>query len=504
MAISNRPQSGEMYEHIDVRNPVTNEIIGSVRQTPRDEIKEAIERARDAQIGWGALTPSERVKFIRKWADLIWKQQETLIKLNRRETGKTDSGAFLEIIVLDNILQYYIHHAPTLLKSKNRRTVVPFIQKAKVFYKPHGVVGVISPWNYPYLLGLIDLVPALIAGNSALLKPSEVTPFTAEYAIKLMHEAGIPRDVVQVIHGDGRAGAALVEHVDYIAFTGSTATGRKVAEVAAKRLIPYSLELGGKDPCIVLEDADLDMTAAGLVRSAFENAGQVCISVERVYADARIYDALMDKLQYYASKYQIGAGDGMDIHMGSMTNTRELERTEAHIHDAISKGAQVIFGGRRRPDLGPLFFEPTILADVDHSMDVMRQETFGPILPVMAFHTLEEAIRLANDSEYGLSASIFTRDLKGAEAIAKRLDTGDVSVNRPQMVVATPSLPSGGQRNSGVGRRNGKEGLLRFTHTQSFLTDSLFGQKPELRLADPFSLQIAMILRTIRRYIKFI
>ncbi|MCU0480590.1 MAG: succinic semialdehyde dehydrogenase [Anaerolineae bacterium] len=504
MAISNRSQSGAIYEHIEVKNPVTSEIIGSIPQTSADEIKETIERARDAQIGWGALSPSERVGYIRRWADLVWEQQETLIKINRRETGKTDSGAFLEIIVLDNILQYYIHHAPNFLKTQQRRTIVPFIQKAKVFYKPHGVVGVISPWNYPYLLGLIDLVPALIAGNSALLKPSEVTPFTAEYAIKLMHEAGIPRDVVQVIHGDGRAGATLVEHVDYIAFTGSTATGRKVAETAAKRLIPYSLELGGKDPCIVLEDADLDMTAAGLVRSAFENAGQVCISVERVYADARIYDALMDKLLYYAGKYQMGSDDGMDIHMGSMTNTRELERTEAHIHDAISKGARVVFGGRRRPELGPLFFEPTILADVDHAMDVMRQETFGPILPVMKFHNLEEAIRLANDSEYGLSASIFTRDFKRAEAIARRLDSGDVSVNRPQMVVATPSLPSGGQRNSGVGRRNGKEGLLRFTHTQSFLTDNLFGQQPELRLADPFSLQVAMVLRTIRRYIKFI
>ena len=504
MAISNRPQSGAVYQHIDVINPITSEIIGSVPQTPTDEIREAIERARDAQSVWAEKSVSERVRLIRHWADLVWQNQETIIKMNRSETGKTDSGAFLEILVLDNILQYYIHHAPSFLKTQKRTTVVPILQKAKVFYKPHGVVGVISPWNYPYLLALIDLVPALIAGNSVLLKPSEITPFTAEYAVKLMHEAGIPQDVVQVIHGDGRAGATLVEHVDYIAFTGSTAIGRKVAETAAKRLIPYSLELGGKDPCIVLEDADLDMTAAGLMRSAFENAGQVCISIERVYADSRIYDALMDKLNYYASRFEMGSGDGMDVHMGSMTNIRELERTEAHIHDAISKGAKVVFGGRRRTDLGPLFFEPTILADVDHSMDVMRQETFGPILPVMKFHSIEEAIRLANDSEYGLSASIFTRDFKRAEQIALRLDTGDVSVNRPQMAVATPSLPSGGQRNSGVGRRNGKEGLLRFTHTQSFLSDSLFAQQPELRLADPTSLQFAMILRVIRRYIKFI
>ncbi len=503
MALNQRAQSGA-YEHIEVKNPVTNEIIGSVPQTPKNDIIEAVEHARDAQRAWGEKTVSERVKYIRRWADLIWANQETLIKINRRETGKTDSGAFLEIIVLDNILQYYIHHAPHFLKPQRRRTVVPFIQQAKVFYKPYGVVGVISPWNYPFLLAFIDLIPAIIAGNTALLKPSEITPFTSDYGVKLMHEAGIPRDVVQIIHGDGRAGATLTEHVDYIAFTGSTATGRKVAETAAKRLIPCSLELGGKDPCIVLEDADLDMTAAGLIRSGFENAGQVCISIERVYADARIYDALLEKLVYYAGKYQIGHGDGMDLHMGSMTNTRELERTEAHIHDAVSKGARVIFGGRRRPDLGPLFFEPTILADVDHAMDVMRDETFGPIMPVMKFHTIEEAIRLANDSTYGLSASIFTRDFKRAEQIALRLDTGDVAVNRPQMGVATPSLPTGGQRNSGLGRRNGKEGLLRFTHTQSFLTDTLFAQQPELRLADPTSLQFALFLRKIRRYVKFI
>ena len=503
MALNQRAHSGA-YEHIDVKNPITSEIIGSVPQTPKNDIIEAVERARNAQRAWGEKSVSERVKYIRRWADLIWANQETLIKLNRGETGKTDSGAFLEIIVLDNILQYYIHHAPNFLKPQKRRTVVPFLQQAKVFYKPYGVVGVISPWNYPFLLAFIDLIPALIAGNTALLKPSEITPFTSDYGMKLMHEAGIPRDVVQIVHGDGRAGATLAEHVDYIAFTGSTATGRKVAETAAKRLIPCSLELGGKDPCIVLEDADLDMTAAGLIRSGFENAGQVCISIERVYADARIYDALLEKLVYYAGKYQIGNGDGMDLHMGSMTNIRELERIEAHIHDAVSKGARVIFGGRRRTDLGPLFFEPTILADVDHAMDIMRDETFGPIMPVMKFHNIEEAIRLANDSTYGLSASIFTRDFKRAEQIALRLDTGDVSVNRPQMAVATPSLPTGGQRNSGLGRRNGKEGLLRFTHTQSFLTDTLFAQQPELRLADPTSLQFALLLRKIRRYIKFI
>jgi len=491
-------------EMLNVKNPLTLEVIGQIPVTSPQEVEDAAERARFAQRAWAALTIQERAKLLQNWGDLLWERQEEAIRVIRRETGKPDSGAFLELLVVDSVITYYAQNAARILSPKSRKTQFPIVQTAKVYYKPRGVVGIISPWNYPFLLPFMDLIPAMIAGNTILLKPSEVTPFSAEYGVELMIEAGIPRDVIQVLHGDGRTGAAVVDNVDYVGFTGSTEVGRIVAKRCAERLIPYSMELGGKDASIVLADADLDMTATGLLRGAMENAGQVCISVERAYVEEAIYEPLIERIRHYAAQMKVGPGDGMDVHMGSMTNTVELERTEAHVADALAKGAQVIVGGKRRPDLGPLFFEPTVLIDVDHSMDIMREETFGPVLPIMKVSSVDEAVRLANDSQYGLSASIFTRDLKRGEQIALRLDTGDVSINRTQMAVGTPSLPTGGQRASGVGRRNGPEGIVKYCATQAILIDSMIGQKPELSLADPLTLNLVKALRVVRRFLPFI
>lgn len=507
MAIANQPEvnTGDSdREFIDVTNPVTGEVFDRIPVTTPEEVADAVERARFAQKTWGALAVKERAILLRRWADLLWEDQETAMQVIRRETGKPDGGAFLEMMVADSVVNYYYHESAKILKPKGRRTLFPGIQTSRVFYKPHGVVGIISPWNYPFLLPFMDLLPALFAGNTVVLKPSEVTPFSAQYGVDMMYRAGIPRDVIQIVHGDGRTGAALVDEVDYIGFTGSTATGKKVAQRAAERLIPYSMELGGKDPSIVLSDADIDLTAAGLLRGAFENAGQVCISVERAYVEDSIYEPLLDRIQYHAKRLNLGTGDGMDVHVGSMTNERELLRTEAHIKDAVDKGARILSGGNRRPDLGPLFLEPTVLVDVDHSMDIMTEETFGPVLPIMKVSSTREAVRLANDSQYGLSASIFTRNLKRGEEVALQLDTGDVSVNRTQFVVGTPSLPSGGQRDSGVGRRNGPEGLLKYVTSQSILLDNMIGQTTDLALADPVALKLIKLFRVIRRYVPFI
>jgi succinate-semialdehyde dehydrogenase/glutarate-semialdehyde dehydrogenase len=489
---------------LDVFDPVTGDTIGKIPITSAQSVADAVERARFAQKTWGALSVTERTQYIRRWVDLVWENQAEGIRILRRENGKPDSGAFLEIMSIDGIAQYYIHQAPQLLKPKRRRSLFPGVQWAKVFYKPHGVVGVISPWNYPFTLAFMDMIPALIAGNTVVMKPSEVTPFVAEWGVELMYRAGIPRDVVQIVHGDGRTGAALVEEVDYLQFTGSTAVGRKVGMRCAERLIPYSLELGGKDPSIVLNDADIDMTATGLIKGAFENAGQMCISIERVYVEDAIHDRLVERIADFMQDMNVSAGDGMNVHMGSLTNKTELERTQAHIEDAVAKGAKVIYGGKARPDLGPLFFEPTVLVDVDHSMDIMREETFGPVLPIMRVMNDDEAVRLANDTDYGLSASVFSSNLKRAQEIAQRIDSGDVSVNRAQFVIATPDLPSGGQRQSGSGRRNGPEGLLKFTATQSILLDNLLGQKPDLLIADPITLQLVKALRVIKRYVPFL
>lgn len=500
---SDTPQTAS-GETLDVINPVTQDVIGTIPVTSSQAVAEAVERARFAQQTWGALTVRERVRFFRRWLDVVWQHQDELVQTLRRENGKTDGAAFIELITVDGIVQYYLHHADRILQPERRRTLFPLIQSAKVFHKPHGVVGLITPWNYPFALPFMDMIPALLAGNTVVFKPSEVTPFIGEWGVNLMHEVGIPRDVVQVVQGDGRTGAALVDEVDFVQFTGSTAVGRKIGVRCAERLIPCSLELGGKDPSIVLADADPEMAAIGLLQGAFENAGQMCISIERVYVEEAIYEPLLRSLQRYIRDVTLGAGDSRDIIMGSMTNEAELQRTQAHIQDALDKGARLIHGGKPRPDIGPLFHEPTLLADVDHSMHIMQEETFGPVLPLMKVSSADEAIRLANQSNYGLSASIFSRNLKRAEQLAQRINSGDVSVNRAQFVVGTPSLPSGGQKQSGTGRRNGPEGLLKYTASQSVLLDTLIGAEKSVNLANETVLNIIAVMRKIRRYVPFI
>jgi succinate-semialdehyde dehydrogenase / glutarate-semialdehyde dehydrogenase len=507
MAVIDQPKHWtgiEGQEQIEVKNPVTGDVIGRVPATTPDEVRQVVERARAAQPAWEARGVKERAKLLRTWGDMLLEDEKTAMQKIRAETGKNDTGAWLEVLVVENMVSYYTHHAPRLLRPQTRNALIPFIQKARVYYKPYGVAGFITPWNYPLNNAFIDLIPALIAGNTVVLKPSEITPFTSLYAVDLMYKAGIPKDMIQVITGDGRTGAALVDNVDYISFTGSTATGRKIAVRAAERLIPYSLELGGKDPLIILKDVDLDMAAAGTLQGTLENAGQVCVSIERVYVEEPIHDGYVEKLRQYASQLTIGPDEGFDIHVGSLTNERELARCEAHVADAVAKGAEVVFGGKRRPDLGPLFFEPTILINVNHTMDVMREETFGPLIPVMRVKDADEAIRLANDSEYGLSGSIFTKNLKRGEQLATRIETGDVSINKPNFVWGTASLPMGGVKHSGIGRRNGPEGLMRFVRTQSIVVDSLLGSRPNLTLADPFTVNVAQTLRKLRRRLPFL
>ncbi|MBN8590267.1 MAG: aldehyde dehydrogenase family protein [Anaerolineae bacterium] len=488
-------------EQILIRNPVTDDILGHIEAMTAEQVQAVVARAKAAQPAWAAHPVKERCRLLLKWADVLWKHQDTAIQRIREATGKNAFGAWEEVAVLDSIANYYANHAPQWLAPQTRRSVLPVKHTARVYYKPWGVAGFITPWNYPLLNAIQDMIPALIAGNTVVLKPSEVTPYVASFAVDLMHEAGIPRDVVQLVYGAASTGAALVDSVDYIAFTGSTATGRRIAARAAERLIGCSLELGGKDPLIVLADADLDLAASGTLVGALENAGQVCISTERIYVEAPIYDAFVTKIIDYAKQVVVSPAEGMEIHMGSLTNDRELERTEAHIADAVAKGAKVVYGGKRRPDLGPRFFEPTILTNVDHTMKVMTEETFGPLVPLMKVRDAEEAIRLANDNEYGLSAAIFTADLRRGEQLATRIDSGDVNINTTQWTFGTPSLPMGGVKNSGMGRRNGPEGLLRFVRPQSVLVDNQLMSKPQLSLYSPFNIRVAMLLRRVRRWL---
>lgn len=489
---------------IEVKSPLTGAVIGCVPNNTPDQAAAAVERARAVLPEWESRGVRGRSRLVKLWGEALWQHRDTMIRTIRQETGKTETGALLEIIVLDNVFAYYTRHAPRLLRPRRRRTLFPLLQYARVYYRPYGVTGFITPWNYPYLNALMDAVPALVAGNTAIIKPSEIAPFTTCTAVELAHRAGIPRDVLQALPGDGGTGAALVDGVDYVSVTGSTATGRKVAQRAAERLIPYSLELGGKDPLIVLDDADPDMAALAALQGALENAGQVCISVERVYVVDGVYDRFVDRLVHHAQRVAVGAGDGPGVHMGSMTNTRELERCEQQIADAVARGARVVCGGQRRPDLGPLFFDPTILVDVDHSMDVMREESFGPLIPVMCVDSADEAIRLANDSRYGLSSAIFAADLRRAEQVAQRIQAGDTSINRTQFVIGTPSLPMGGRKDSGIGRRGGPEGLLRFVTPQSVLVDRGWIANRSLTLLDPTLHRLMRIGRPLRRWLPFL
>lgn len=495
------PHEGE----ISVKNPVTGEVIGTVTNHTAETVETAVQRARKAQRIWAARPISNRVEIVQKFADLLWERRPEAYRVLRAETGKTEAGAYLEILGLDNTAFWLSQNAADVLSPQRRKPFIPVTQYANVHYKPHGVVGFITPWNLPMYLAFVDVMPALVAGNTVIIKPSEIAPYSALFLADLMYEVGMPRDVLQVITGDGMTGAALVDNVDMISFTGSTATGRKIAVRAGERLIPYLLELGGNDPSLILKDADIDLAVSAVLAGGLDSAGQMCVSVERVYVEAPIYESFVERLTYYANQLTIGAGDGLDVHIGSITNQAEFDRTEAHVKDALEKGARLVYGGKPRPDIGPLFYEPAILVDCNHDMEIMQDETFGPTLAVMKVSDSEEALKLANDSQYGLSSSIFTRDLKKGEHLALQLDTGDTVVNRTGVYTAgAASLPWGGQKDSGVGRRGGREGLLNYVVTKSIYVDRRLDQLPSVTLADPLSLFTIELLRKIRKFIPFI
>lgn len=501
---NNANDAQTLPQGIKVNNPVTGAVIGTILVSTSADVQSVIDRARAAHPAWSAMTITERGKFIRKFGDLLWKNRQKMMQIIRDETGKNETGAYIEVLYVDNVINYYLHHAPQILAPQKRPTIFPIIQRAKVFRKPFGVVGVITSWNYPMMLGAMDLIAALLAGNTVVVKPSEIAPFSLMYTVDLLRQAGVPDNVVQVVNGTGETGKAMIDEVDYISFVGSTEVGRKVAQQAGERLIPSSLELGGKDSAIVLRDAKIDVAAANVLTGALENAGQSCIGIERVYVESPIYDEFVAHIQQLTEKLRLDTAKGFNVHMGSLTNEREVERTEAHIGDALNKGAQLLYGGKRRPELGPLFFEPTLLVKVDHSMAVMQEETFGPIVPIMRVSNSDEAIRLTNASQYGLSATIYTTDLDRGERLALQLQTGDVSINRHGSVSASAALPWGGQKDSGYGRRNGPEGLLRFTWSQSVLIDTQIGQQATPRILDNSILSLLKVMRVIRRYLPFV
>jgi acyl-CoA reductase-like NAD-dependent aldehyde dehydrogenase len=457
---------------ISVLNPATGQVIAEVPNTSAKEVAAAAIRGRRAQPAWEAAGFAARADVLYALRYWVIQNRERILDAIVSENGKTREDAMLaEIWYLCDALGFWAKNAEKYLADERVRTHSPLLigKKVVVRYRPHELVGVIGPWNYPLTNGFADCLPALMAGCSVLLKPSEVTPVATMLMEEGLHEAGLPENVLQILTGDGGTGRAVVEKVDMIMFTGSTATGRKVMMGAAERLIPVSLEMGGKDPMIVCSDADVERAANVAVQWAMSNSGQICISVERVYVEEPVYDDFVNRVVAKTRALRQGPpGEPGKIDIGAVTFPPQLDKITEHVEDAVDKGAQVLVGGKRRPGPGQ-FFEPTVLTGVDHTMKVMTDETFGPILPVMKVRDAEEAIRLANDTSYGLNSSIFTKDVDKGERIARRLTAGSACVNDALMNYLAMEAPFGGTRESGLGARHGADGIRKYCARQTIL-----------------------------------
>ncbi|MBA3440790.1 MAG: aldehyde dehydrogenase family protein, partial [Pyrinomonadaceae bacterium] len=414
-------------------DPATAEEIGRAPLLSAAEVTEAVRHAREAQGQWAKLSFRERGRIVMRARQIALDEMESIAELISRETGKPIAEAVsMEIVPTLDLMQHFARHTARLLRDEKVDIGQYGLmgRSSNIHYRPLGVVGIISPWNFPWAIPLGEVVMALMAGNSVVLKPSELTPLTGVKIGEVFNRAGLPEGLLEVATGDGSTGQALVEaSIDKIMFTGSVATGKHVAETAAKRLVPVVLELGGKDPMIVLEDADIRVAASAAVWGAFANSGQACASVERCYVDERIAPQFLARVveETKALRQNIPTHAGTDI--GAMSSERQLQTVEGHVHEAVARGARVLTGGNRNGTLPGSFYEPTVLDRADHTMLVMRDETFGPVLPIMTFRTEDEAVGLANDSSYGLTASVWTRDVARGRKIASRIEAGTVMVN---------------------------------------------------------------------------
>jgi acyl-CoA reductase-like NAD-dependent aldehyde dehydrogenase len=484
---------------IEVVAPAGGFVVGSVPDQGRADVAGLAGRVRAAQPAWEALGPAGRARWLRRYRDWLLDHDDELADLLQRETGKPWQEATLEIPIGADLINYYAAHAAEFLRDAHPRPhgLATAAKRLTVALRAYPVVGVICPWNFPLLIAMVDSVPALLAGAAVVMKPSELTPLASRRALEGWREIGAP-EVFVCATGSGAAGAALVEVVDFVQFTGSTATGRRVAKRAAERLIPCSLELGGKDAMIVLADADLERAANGAVWGGLFNAGQACVSVERVYVEAAVHDAFVQLVGEKVAALRQGAdGHGYRADVGPLASAVQLEVVERQVADALANGARAIAGGRRS-DLGGTFFEPTVLVDVDHSMEIMREETFGPTLPVMGVADAEEAIGLTNDSHYGLSASVWTGDEKRGRRIARRLQVGSVNVNDVFANLFAFTVPHAGWKQSGVGARlGGSAAIHKYCRSQA-VTETRLAPRSEL-LWYPYTPRKGRLARRVLR-----
>ena len=454
---------------IDIESPFTEEIIGSVPQGNVDDVLAAIEAARAAQSEWAARPLRDRTAVLTRFHDLLIDNADTALDVVQTEAGKSRVSAFEEVYDTAATARYYVNTAPGLLRRRRRAVSFPLLTKTYEYRHPVGVVGSISPWNYPFNLTVADMIPALIAGNAVVAKPDEKTPFSPLYAAKLLEAAGLPEGVLQIVTGYGEElGASIIENVDFVMFTGSTHVGRIVAEQAGKQLIGSSMELGGKNAAIVMNDADLEKTVPGVARAVFSNGGQLCIAMERIYVDEEIRGQFTTRFVEHVRGLKLSRDLEYTSDLSSMIDREHLDKVHSHVEDAVDNGATLLTGGKPRPDVGPLFYEPTVLVDVDDSMSLCETETFGPVVSIYGYRDLDEAIALANDSEFGLNFSVWTRDEDKGVAVATRLEAGTVGVNDGYAAMwSSYGAPMGGMKASGIGRRHGSDGILKYTESQS-------------------------------------
>lgn len=482
MSIYESLESTDSRRHLQLRSPVTLEPTGELICANRDDVEQAIAKARAAQPAWAATSLKERAAVLNKALKIVVERADDIIDTVVSETGKARTDAMsMEVFSVADSLCYYAKNAPKFLKPHKRKVhgVLGFAKELRITYKPLGVIGLITPWNGPFVLVMNQAAQALMAGNAVVAKGSEVTPYSAKLAETIFLEAGVPEGVLQVLLGDGETGAAIVDGgVDKISFTGSVATGRKVAESCARQLIPVTLELGGNDAMIVCADADLDRAADGAWLGSCMNTGHYCCGTERIYVVEAVYDEFLAKVLERAPDVKQGQELGYDESVGAVFWDRQMEIIERHVDDAKAKGATIHVGGERNSELTGLYYKPTVMTEVDNSMQIMVEETFGPILAIQKVRNEAEAIKMANDSEFGLNGNVWTQDKEKGHQLALQIDTGSCSVNDMAVSYGIPAAPFGGRKNSGVGQVNGEKGVKGYCHEMPVVIDKRGGKMP--------------------------